>query len=504
MSIASVGQPRTLIIGGGASGICLGIKLKERDLPFTILERSHGFGGTWRQNTYPGCGCDVPSVLYHFSFEPYSEWSLTFSKQPEILAYMERLAAKHDLASHALFGLEAVSARYDAQACIWTVTCRPVAGGDVQVFQANILVAARGQLSQPYVPQIEGLETFEGPRFHTSQWDHSVDMASKRVAVIGSGATAIQIVPEVANKAKSITVFQRTPSWYICGFGGITENDPNAAWKRALWRMPGFMKAHRAVWMVLGDLLVKGLGTQLSESMCRRMLRESVSDPELRAKLTPSYRPGCKRVLVGESNAYLRTLQEPHVHLETAPIHRVSREGIVTADGLQEFDVIVLSTGFRATDFLSPMSVEAGGRDLQQVWSQTPRAHLGISVAGFPNYFVLYGPNTNLGTGSILHMLECQANYIGVMVERLRAGGFSSVVVRQDVMDSYNEQLQKDMKGTAYAQNCGSWYTNSDGVVTQNWAGGMLSYWRATSYPVDSEYEWRGASSEQSSLRSRL
>jgi cation diffusion facilitator CzcD-associated flavoprotein CzcO len=476
----STTAPRIAILGAGAAGLCMAIRLVQAGIrSFTIYEKSHHIGGTWRDNTYPGAGCDVPSHLYSFSFEPKYDWSRAFSLQPEIQRYLEHCATKYDLGPHLRFGVEIASARYDEAACLWRL--RTTAG---EAITADVVVSGTGQLNRPHVPEIPGLDEFAGTWFHSARWRHDHDLAGRTVAVVGNGASAIQFVPPVAEAARTVRIFQRSANWII------PRNDrAYRPWEQWAFRhVPGFARLHRA--LIYAALELRFFGFFKNSWFGRRLERQAtaymhahITDAGLRAALTPDYPAGCKRILI--SDDYYQALARPNVQLVTLPIARIARDGVVTADGtLHLADTIVFATGFETTKFLAPMEFEGiGGRRLSAAWRDGAEAYLGVAVSGFPNLFLLYGPNTNLGHNSIIFMIECQVRYVMQCIERLRRQRLAALDVKPEVQRRYNEALQRNLKRTAWDAGCTSWYKTASGKVTNNWSGFTVEYWWRTRHP---------------------
>jgi cation diffusion facilitator CzcD-associated flavoprotein CzcO len=472
------GRPtRVAIIGAGFGGLAAAIELKRRGFDdLVLLERADDVGGVWRDNTYPGAACDVPTPYYSFSYEPNPRWPRRYAAQPDILAYLRHVAEKYDVKRHIRFGSAAAGADYDETAGTWRI--RTVAG---EVVEADVLVPAVGQLSRPAYPAIEGLSAFGGPCFHSAQWDHSVDLAGKRVGVIGTGASAIQFVPAIQPTVGALTVFQRTAPYLVPRMD--TEFSP--VHHRIFERLPLTQKGERGAWFALSEAL--GVALLYSRPLARAVHRLSRwhvrrgvgNDPDLFAKVWPSYPIGCKRILF--SNDYLPALTQPNVDLVTSGIERITASGVVTRDGvLHELDVLILGTGFTATDFLAPMQVRGlGGRDLRAEWREGARAYLGIAVPHFPNLFVMYGPNTNLGSGSIVYMLESQARYVGQAVSSLAADSGRPIMVRPEVEAAYDREIQERLVDGVWAQ-CHSWYRVASGRITTNWPRLPFEYRRAT------------------------
>jgi cation diffusion facilitator CzcD-associated flavoprotein CzcO/acetyl esterase/lipase len=469
--------PSILIVGAGFGGIGMGMTLKRAGIEsFTILEKGEGVGGVWRDNTYPGATCDVPSHLYSFSFEPNPDWSARYSPQPEILGYLERCVARYGLESHLRLGTEVASARSDEGAGRWRV--QTTSGEELE---ADVLVSACGQLSRPAIPAIEGLERFRGPLFHSARWDHQVELTGKRVAVIGTGASTIQIVPGIAERVAHLDVYQRSAPYVI-----PKMDRPYAPWERRLFRrVPLMRRLQRFRYWLIYELVIaafnrfKPLG-QIGVRMFERQLSDQVDDPELRRALTPDHVLGCKRILI--SDEYLATLGRPNVELVTQGVSALTPTGVVAEDGGErEADVVVLSTGFASNDFLAPMEIRGlDGLELNELWRHGAEAYLGVSVAGFPNLFIMYGPNTNLGSGSIIYQLESQMSYILDAVRTLERAGGGQLAVRPEVQREFNEEVQRRLEGAVWQTGCNNWYVNEEGRNVNNWPGFTREYRRRT------------------------
>lgn len=477
---------RVVIVGSGFGGLAMALELARHGVDdFVLLEKAADVGGVWRENTYPGAGCDIPSPYYSYSFEPNPGWPARFSLQPQILAYIEGLVDKHRLRGRIRFNTAVTAAEFDEGTATWRVT---VDSGEV--IEADVLVPATGQLSQPSLPNIPGRGSFAGAAFHSARWDHGVDLAGKRVAVIGTGASAVQFVPRVQPQAAHLTLFQRTPPYVV--------PKPDRAYSPrhlALFRrFPPAQAAERLLCFAGLELLTLGVadgvaGRQVARAVTAialRHLRRQVPDPPLRATLTPGYPVGCKRVLF--ANNYYPALAQPNVTVETAGITRITPRGVLTDDGvLHEADVIVYGTGFATQEPLGSVDVRGvGGLSLKEVWRDGARAHLGVTVPGFPNLFLVYGPNTNLGSGSIIYMLERQARYIRQLVQELRPGSYLDV--REDVARGFDEEVQSRLATSVWAR-CSSWYRNSDGRVTANWPGLVSEYARRTRRPDLAQFD---------------
>ncbi|WP_298183073.1 NAD(P)/FAD-dependent oxidoreductase [Saccharomonospora sp.] len=465
-----------LIIGAGFGGVATAIELRRSGIhDIVILEASDEVGGVWRENTYPGSGCDVPSPLYSFSFAPNTEWPRRYALQPDILAYLRQVARRSGVLGLVRFRSEAVSAEFDPGSARWHVRT-----ADGTVYAARVLIPATGQLSRPAYPSIPGIDTFTGVSFHSARWDHECDLSGKRVAVIGTGASAVQFTPFLQRRAASVKVFQRTAP-YIMPKRDRVYTDRQRHILRAL---PILQKADRLGFWLYTEFAQECLSrwqffTPLFRVQTRRHLRKQVADPVLRKKLTPDYALGCKRVLF--SNDYYPALTQSNVDVVTEGIDAITPQGVRTADGtLHEADVIVYGTGFAATDLLASVTVRGlDGRTLSDAWREGARAHLGITVPGFPNLFLMYGPNTNLGGGSIIYMLESQARYIRSAVQFLLAHPGRYLDVRAEAEQRWDDEVQSRLARSVWTR-CHSWYRNAYGRVVSNWPGRTSEYRRRT------------------------
>ncbi len=472
----------TIILGAGFGGIGLAILMQEAGrTDFCILEQSDRVGGTWRDNSYPGACCDVPSHLYCYGFDAKRDWTRVFSPQAEILGYIEGLVAKHDLRSYIKFGAEVASAAWIEKRGWWEITI-----ANAQTLTARSFVAAWGQLNRPYIPAIPGAESFAGEHFHSARWRHDLDLTGKRVASIGNAASAVQFVPHVAASADHLDVFQRSANYVVPRLDRAYTAEEIAAFSDT----PDAYAASRAtMYAEREDRFARmRVGSDLADELAgiaRDQLHAQIIDPVLRAKLTPDYAIGCKRILI--SDDYYPALTRPNVSLVTEPIIRIVPEGIVTGDGaLHPADIVIYATGFETRSFQG--SVEITGRDgrsLRTTWAGTPRAHCGITVSGFPNFFMLYGPNTNLGHNSILEMLEAQSRYILQALALIET--VDAIDVRPEVLERSDAAIQAHMRGAAWAAGCTSWYVGADGRVINNWSGTVEDYKRrvATLDPTD-------------------
>jgi len=476
------------IVGAGFGGLCAAIRLRESGVQsLVILERDHEVGGTWRDNVYPGCACDVPSHMYSFSFAPNKQWTRPYPQQQEIQDYILRVTEQYALRSLIRFNADVQAMRWLDLQQLWQVEvegCEPLL--------ANHVILATGPLSKPAIPDIPGVDTFSGEAFHSGHWRHDVDLQGKRIAVVGTGASAIQFVPEIAPRAAEVKVFQRTAAWVVPRF-----DNPYGALRRWAYRwVPGLQRLSR--WRVywFNEWVGMGfMGSKRMQGMLKRLaghhLRRQVADPIMQQALTPDFNPGCKRLLI--SNTWFPTLQRSNVELVTQAVARIAPNGVVGADGtLYPCDVIVWGTGFKATEFVAPMRVYGEGAEapeLGSIWREQPAAtRLGITVAGFPNLFLLVGPNTGLGHNSILFMIECQVHYVVQALKSLRERGQAVLRLRPEVQQDDYALNQRKMKGTVWASGCKSWYQNAQGQIDTLWPGYTWEYWLKTRRFQASDY----------------
>jgi cation diffusion facilitator CzcD-associated flavoprotein CzcO len=457
---------RVAVIGTGFAGIGMAVGLKRAgEEDFVLLERADDLGGTWRDNSYPGCACDVPSHLYSFSFAPNPDWSRVFSPQPEIHAYMRATAERFGVLPHVRYGAEMLRCDWDDARQRWTVTTSRGA------FTADAVVSGHGPLAEPVVPDLPGLEDFEGETWHSARWRHDVDLTGRRVAVIGTGASAIQFVPEIAPQVAHLTLFQRTAPWVVPRFDRAIKDRTKDLYRRR----PRTMAATRGAIYWSRELLLKGFlhegwVRRLQTGLAHRHLAKQVPDPVLRAKVTPHYELGCKRILV--SDDYYPALVRDNVEVVTEKAVSVLPHAVVGADGIEhEVDTIIFGTGFHVTD--NPIAQRFCGRDgrsLADQWTVGPQAYRGTTVAGFPNLFLLVGPNTGLGHSSIIYMIEAQVEYVLDALRTMRDRGVVSVDVRPAAQEAWNERMQTELAGTVWSTGgCASWYQDSSGRNTTLW-----------------------------------
>jgi cation diffusion facilitator CzcD-associated flavoprotein CzcO len=463
---------RIAVIGAGFGGLGAALRLKQRGYhDFVVLEAADDLGGTWRDNAYPGCACDVPSHVYSYSFLPNPDWSTSFSGQAEIWAYLRACAERGGVLPHLRYGHEVTAAAWDSAAGRWSIT---TTGGD---FTAEVLVSACGPLSAPSVPQLPGLESFAGKVFHSARWDHSVDLEGKRVAVVGTGASAIQFVPEIQPLVRQLTIFQRTAPWIM-----PRRQRPIRDAERRLFRaLPVAQRLARYGIYWAREGMAVGFRhpavMKLAETQCRKELRRRIADPLLRAKLTPEFRLGCKRVLV--SSDYLPAVAQPNVDVVTEGIVEVRPHAVVTADGVEHpVDAIIFGTGFHVTD--PPVADLVRGRDgrtLAEAWSGSMQAYLGTTVAGFPNLFLLLGPNSGLGHNSVVFMIEAELEHLLKALAHLDSTGAAALEPSPAAQERYTAMVDRKMRGTVWtAGGCQSWYLDRTGRNSTLWPSYSFTY----------------------------
>lgn len=482
---------RAVIIGSGFSGLGMGIALRkqgfgERD--FLILEKAGEVGGTWRDNTYPGCACDIPSHMYSFSFEPKADWTHMWSFQPEIFDYLKGVTDKHGLRRNIRFNTHVDRAHWDEDERRWHIY-----DGSGQEYIAQFLISGAGGLHIPSVPEVDGSDEFAGVTFHSAQWDHSVDITGKRVAVIGTGASAIQIVPAIVDQVAELHLYQRTPAWVM-----PRPNNAFPEWmKDTFRRVPGARAVMRAgiYWIHEGvgfAMTKQPRLLKIGELLGKWNINRSVKDRELRRKLTPNYVAGCKRIL--NSDTYYRGIANPKTQVFTEGIERMTANGIVTRDGVEHpVDVVVWCTGFHVTDSYTYVDIKGlGGEDLVDRWNREGMAaHRGITVANMPNLFFLLGPNTALGHNSVVFMIESQIRYAAQAIAAADKAGAAALMPSRRAQDDYNAELQQDLAGTVWSTGgCHSWYMDEHGVNRTLWSGMTWQYWLETRKFQSTEYEF--------------
>ncbi len=496
---------KVLVIGAGMSGLLTGIRLGQAGVPYEIIEKNADVGGTWLENTYPGCRVDSSNHMYSYSFEPNHQWPNHFSPQPVLLDYFRGVADRYNLREHIRFETTLVEAVFDEARSLWRVKLKDKAGE--RWVEANAVITAVGQLNRPRLPDIKGRESFKGASFHSAQWRHDLDLTDKKVAVIGTGASAFQFVPEIAGKVASLAIFQRTPPWAF-PTPHYHEQVPEGM-KWLLETLPTYDKWYRffLFWMVTDGFLAgvradpdwTGPTTAVSEAnmQFREMMTFAIAaqigeaHKDLVDKVIPQYPLGGKRALL-DNGVWLQALQQDNVDLITDPIAEITATGIVTRDGVaHDVDVIIYGTGFHASRFLYPMKfVGKGGVSLEDKWSGDPRAYLGMTTPGFPNLFMIYGPNTNIVVnGSIIFFSECSVRYITGCLKLLLDKDAASIECRQDVHDAFNIRVDEGNKLMAWGSpTVTSWYKNEAGRVTQNWPFALVDYWNATVAPNPNDF----------------
>jgi cation diffusion facilitator CzcD-associated flavoprotein CzcO len=479
-------QPiRCAVIGAGMAGILSAIKLAEAGITdYTVYEKADRVGGTWRENTYPGLACDVPSHLYSYSFALSAEWSRHYSPGPEILAYFERVAEEHGIMSHIRFGQPVTACRFvDGR---WHLE---TAAGTTDV--VDVVIAATGVLHHPNQPDIDGLDRFGGAAFHSSRWDHGVELDGARVGIVGTGSTAVQLVSGIVERVGHLTLFQRTAQWVM-----PQENPPHSDEERAALRAhpEQLARTHQDL-SDLFDLFsnavvdTESAAIKMIERACLANLEKNVHDPELRERLRPDYRPACKRLVI--SPDFYAAIQRPHAELVTEPIRGVEPEGVRTEDGrLHPLDVLVLATGFRANAFVRPMEVVGrDGRSIEQAWTPRPEAYLSISVPGFPNFFMVNGPNGPVGNFSLIEVAEIQVRYIMQLIERIRAGACRQVSARPEALAAFERARVEAARHTVWSTGCRSWYLDDRGVPAV-WPWSFVRFREEMRAPDPAAYEF--------------
>lgn len=499
---------RVIIIGAGMSGLLAAIRLEEAGIPYSVIEKNEAVGGTWYENTYPGCRVDIANHFYCYSFEPNHDWSEFYSQQQELRAYFERCADKYGVRRHIRFNTEVVRARFDTASGLWKTTLRRSDGSEESI-EANVLISGVGQLNRPLIPEFLGMSSFRGPAFHSAQWEHQHDLRGARVAVIGTGASALQLVPELAKVAAKLFVMQRSPAWMFPNPSYHRRVSDRTKW--LLKHVPYYARWYRFLLFWPGsdgllpslivdpewphqDRSVNAANEQARIFFTDYIRQEVGDDPELFAKAVPSYPPFGKRMLQ-DNGSWLVTLKRDNVELVTESIREIRADAIVCDDGrCHEVDVIVFATGFHANKFLWPMEiVGSSGVSLNEVWGDDPRAYLGITVPDFPNLFCLYGPATNLAhAGSIIFHSECQVRYVMGCIQAILDGEFASIECKREVHDEYNRRLDAALGQTVWAHpGMTSWYKNKEGRVTTTSPWRLVDYWKWTKAPDLEDFHLR-------------
>lgn len=499
-----------VVVGAGMSGLVAAFRLAQAGVSYTIVEKNEDVGGTWLENSYPGCRVDVSNHLYSYSFAQRTDWPQYFSTQEVLLDYFRDFADSKGLRENIRFGTEVVSAEYAGETSddspLWTVTVRTPEGVEERI-AAHAVISAVGQLNRPHFPAIEGRDAFRGQSFHSARWDHDIDLSGKRVAVIGTGASAFQFVPIIAEQVDRMVIFQRTPPWLgpaptyhddvADGMQWLFGNVPHYSQWYRFWlftsSVEGMLPSVEVdpTWPV-SERSVSASNEQRRLELTRHLERQFADRPDLLRTAVPDYPPGAKRMLK-DNGVWGAALRRPNVELTTTAIERITETGVRTVDGRDhEVDVLIYATGFTASDFLTPMRVTGrDGIDLHAQWNGDARAYLGITVPNFPNLFCMYGPNTNIVVnGSIIFFSECEATYIVESIRAMLAGGHRAMDVRKDVHDAYNELIDDGNRRRAWgASTVNAWYKNSYGRVSQNWPFTLMDYWQRTRQPDLSDYD---------------
>ncbi|MEU5258319.1 NAD(P)/FAD-dependent oxidoreductase [Amycolatopsis sp. NPDC021455] len=482
---------KVVIVGTGFSGLGQAIQLEKAGIrDYVLLEKATEVGGTWRDNSYPGCACDVQSHMYSFSYEQNPGWSRSFSPQQEIFDYLKGVADKYRLREKIRFGVELTGAHWDEKERRWTATTR-----DGREFVAQFLVSGVGGLHIPQIPELPGIANFQGQTWHSARWNHEYDLRGKRVAVVGTGASAVQFVPRIAPDVAELTLFQRTPPWIM-----PKPDHAMPEWAQTLFkRVPGTQRAYRnALYWLLEARAIGFNGhpaiMKAGELIAKRNIAKGIKDPALREKVTPDYTMGCKRVLI--SNDYYPALDRPNVDVVTAGIKEVRAHSIVDSAGVEhEVDAIIYGTGFKVTDALEYLDITGvDGRNLAKEWAaEGMRTHKGITVSGYPNLFFLLGPNTALGHNSVVFMIESQARYVVDAIKLAGSRGAAALDVRPGVQEEFQREIQdKLVKGVWTQGGCKSWYLDAQGVNRTIWPGFTWRYWLETRKVDPADYELTG------------
>jgi cation diffusion facilitator CzcD-associated flavoprotein CzcO len=483
----SMATPAIAIVGAGFGGLAAAIELKRAGIhDFTVLERADEVGGVWQANTYPGAQCDVPSVIYQFSHTLKEDWSQRFGNQPEIREYLRTVSVESGVRDHIRFDTEVLSAEFDEEGGTWALSLK-----DGEELKVDVLICATGQLSRPKLPDVPGRESFKGPQFHSAEWDHDASLTGKRVVVVGGGASAIQVVPAIADEVAHLTVVQRSPMWVL----DKRNWKPSKLEHTLMRRVPGLQRLyHNAMWLWFESrypLVLRKVDPvrRVWERIRLWQVGKVVSDPAKLAAVTPDYPLGCNRILL--SSDWYPTIARDDVDIVSAGVERVTERSVIAGGKEIECDAIVWCTGFTPTEYLAPMHVTGrGGRDIRDAWRDGPEAYLGLSTPGFPNMFMSYGPNTGSLTNTIIYLLECQAGYMCQAIEHLQARGGGFLDVREAVHDAFNAEIQQRLQKTVFTAGCPGWYTTDAGKVTQVWAGSHVEYGRRTRVFDPAVYEY--------------
>jgi cation diffusion facilitator CzcD-associated flavoprotein CzcO len=477
-------RPSVVVVGGGFGGVGAAVMLKREGYEdVTVFEKGERVGGVWQHNIYPGAACDIPSHLYEYSFAP-NRWSRRFSPGPEIRAYIEGVAHRFGVFDKVRTGTEVTSAHWDDERGKWVLET------SAGPHEADVLVTACGQLSVPKVAPIPGLDSFEGPAFHTAEWRHDVDLAGKRIAVIGTGCSAIQVVPAIQSEVAQLDVYQRSPGWTLPKMDFEYSSRSRALFRR----VPALRRLDRASIFAFQEFAAAALTSKrwllpILRAAGRRQINSAISDPELRIRVTPTDEFGCKRIML--TDEWYPTLTEPNVELVAERIEAVTPGGIRDATGVERAtDAIILATGFASHDFVAPMEISGrGGRTLAEEWGDVARAYLGVSVPSFPNMFLLYGPNTNGGSGSVVNTLECGIGHVLAALGEMERAGAGRIEVRPEAAERFDHELRAALAKTVWHSGCSNWYVDENGNDPSNWPWLWSTYRRRTERLEPGAYE---------------
>ena len=482
----SSGAGRSIaVVGGGFGGVGAAVMLRRAGYPnVTVFEKGERVGGVWHHNTYPGAACDIPSHLYEFSFDPNPNWTRRYAPQAEIQEYLEDVARRHGVADRIRTSTEVAAARWDAGRDRWVLD---TSAGQ---FEAEVLVTACGQLSVPSVPAIPGLDSFAGPAFHTAHWRHDVDVTGKRVAVLGTGCSAIQVVPAIQPIVEHVDVYQRSPGWTLPKMDFPYKERTRRLFKHFPW----LQRLDREAIFLFQELAAAGLTRHRwllppFRALARRNITKAIDDPVLRAKVTPADEIGCKRIMLTDD--WYPTLTKPNVDLITDRVAEIVPGGVRTDDGAERpADVLVLATGFQTHGFVAPMEITGPeGRTLAQEWGSVPRAYLGMSVSGFPNMFLLYGPNTNGGSGSVIYVIEAAMGHVIAALRELDRGQAQRIELRREMAERFDRELRVALQGTVWQDGCTNWYVDEQGNNPSQWPWLWTTYKRRTASLEPGAYE---------------
>eukprot|EP01125_Pyxidicula_operculata_P002450 TRINITY_DN12312_c0_g1_i1.p1 TRINITY_DN12312_c0_g1~~TRINITY_DN12312_c0_g1_i1.p1 ORF type:complete len:524 (+),score=78.99 TRINITY_DN12312_c0_g1_i1:103-1674(+) len=478
--LVSKANPHVVIVGAGFAGLGLAIKLKQIGVSkITIYDKGNDIGGTWRENQYPGCACDVPSVLYSYSFEPNPSWTKSYAPRDEILNYLKNCAKKHDIYKHTKFNKIVLSSKYIQNTRQWEVTTKDLATNKEETIKADYFISCVGQLNEPKLPTIPGMDSFGGHQFHSAQWDHSVDLKNKNVVVVGIGASSAQFIPHVVEKAKKVVIFQRSKNYVVpknlLFLPSLIQTMYN--------KIPLAQRVVRSfIYLrneLVGFIVLRGHFPSAFINEFKKEINGIMKDKEKIDKLIPDTMPGCRRLIL--SNDFLPAIDSPKVDLVNEKLERVGSDAVYTRDAEYKADVIIYATGFNSSAFSSRIHiVGTDGKSLKDTWNGNPSAYFGLTIPKFPNFFMTYGPNTNLGHNSIIFMIECQIEYILSAIEWNSENNVSSVDIKQTVYDNHKKYVHEAVKNYVWSSQCNSWYRTKDGFFPNNLPSSTIYYWWKT------------------------